>query len=87
MKWSKLKKKNQLVKKSILIKKAQGTVSYTKIKKGSSAKLSINKKTGVITVKKGTKKGVYKIKVKVTAKGNKKYLAGSKIITVKIKVK
>lgn len=87
VKWSKLKKKNQLVKKSILIKKAQGTVSYTKIKKGSSAKLSINKKTGVITVKKGTKKGVYKIKVKVTAKGNTKYLAGSKIITVKIKVK
>lgn len=87
VKLSKLKKKKQLVKKAVIAKKAQGTVTYTKVKKGSSARLSINKKTGAITVKKGTKKGTYKIKVKVTAKGNEKYLAGSKTVTVKIKVK
>lgn len=59
---------------------------YTKVKKGSSSKLFINKK-GKIVIKKGTKKGIYKIKVKVTAKGNESYLADSKIVTVTIKVK
>lgn len=83
----KVKKKKQIVSKAIVLKNAKGTVSYKKVKKGSSSKLTINKKTGKITVKKGTKKGTYKIKVKVTAKGNSKYLSASKTITVKIKVK
>ena len=87
VKFSKLKKKKQLVKKAVIVKNAQGTVTYTKVKKGSSARLFINKKTGAITVKKGTKKGTYKIKIKVTAKGNAEYLAGSKTVIVKIKVK
>lgn len=86
VKYKKLKKKKLTVK-ALTVKKAQGAVTYAKVKKGSSAKLTINKKTGKITVKKGTKKGTYKIKIKVTAKGNAKYLAGSKTITVKIKVK
>ena len=42
---------------------------------------------GVITVKKGAKKGTYKIKVKVTAKGTSNYKALSKNVTVTIKVK
>lgn len=87
VKLKKVKKKKQIVSKAIVLKNAKGTVSYKKIKKGSSSKLTINKKTGKITVKKGTKKGTYKIKVKVTAKGNSKYLSASKTITVKIKVK
>lgn len=86
VKYKKLKKKKLTVK-ALTVKKAQGAVAYAKVKKGSSVKLTINKKTGKITVKKGTKKGTYKIKIKVTAKGNAKYLAGSKTITVKIKVK
>lgn len=86
VKYKKLKKKKQTVK-ALNVKKAQGIVVYSKVKKGSSVKLTINKKTGKITVKKGTKKGTYKIKIKVTAKGNAKYLAGSKIITVKIIVR
>ena len=86
VKYNKLKKKKMVVK-AITVKNAQGTVSYAKVNKGSSAKLSINKKTGKITVKKGTKKGNYKIVVKVTAKGNEKYLKGSKILKVKVKVK
>ena len=36
---------------------------------------------------KGTKKGTYKIRVKVMAKGNAKYKSGSKTIVVKIRVK
>ena len=84
--FKKLKKKAQIVKGALVVKKNQGKVTYKKLK-GSSAKLSINKKTGKITVKKRTKKGTYKIKVKVTAEGNKLYKAGSKSVTVKIRVK
>ena len=88
LKASKLKKKKQTIKasKAFTIKGAQGTVSYKK-KSGSSNKLSINAKTGVITVKKGTKKGTYKIVVAVTAAGNEQYEARTKKVTVKVKVK
>ena len=88
LKASKLKKKKQTIKasKAFTIKGAQGTVSYKK-KSGSSKKLSINAKTGVITVKKGTKKGTYKIVVAVTAAGNEQYEARTKKVTVKVKVK
>ena len=88
LKASKLKKKKQTIKasKAFTIKGAQGTVSFKK-QSGSSKKLTINAKTGVITVKKGTKKGTYKIVVAVTAAGNDQYEAGRKTVTVKIKVK
>ena len=42
---------------------------------------------GNITVKKGLKKGTYKIKVNVTAAGNTTYKAVTKAVTVTIKVK
>ena len=84
--FKKLKKAKKVVSKAIIVKKNQGSVTYKKLK-GSSAKLTINKKTGKITVKKKTKKGTYKIIVKVSAKGNAKYKAGSKTVTVKIQVK
>ena len=85
---SKTAKKAQTIKASaaFTIKNAQGTVTYKK-KSGSSGKLSINSKTGLITVKKGTKAGTYKIVVAVTAAGNKQYKAGTKTVTVKVKVK
>jgi hypothetical protein len=38
-------------------------------------------------VKKGTEKGTYKIVVALTAAGNKQYKAGTKTVTVKVKVK
>ena len=84
VKYKKLKKKKQTVSGAIVVKKAEGKIAYKKA--GGSKKLSVNKK-GKIVVKKGTKKGKYSIKVKVTAAGNAKYLAGSKQVTVKIKVK
>lgn len=71
--------------KAFTIKNAKGTVTFKKL--SGNSKISVNKKTGKITVKKGLKKATYKIKVKVTAKGNKNYKAGSKTVTVKIKVK
>ena len=86
VKASKVKKKKVAVK-SFTVVKAKGAVSYFKVAKGSSKKLSVNKKTGKITVKKGTKPGVYKIKVKVKVAGTKNYKAVSKIAIVKIRVK
>ncbi len=80
-----LKKAKKIVKGALVIKKNQGKVTYKKL--SGSKKLTINKTTGKITVKKGTKKGLYKIKVKVSAKGNANYKAGSKTVTVKIRVK
>jgi hypothetical protein len=87
VKAKKLKKKKQSVKKAISVKNGIGLIGYKKVKKGSSKKLSINKKNGTITVKKGTKKGTYKIKVKVSVAGDKNYQPFSKVVTVKIKVK
>ena len=86
VKASKLGKKKQTITKgkAFTIKKAQGEISFKK--RSGSKNLSISK-AGKITVKKGTKKGTYKIKVIVTASGNDKYEAGSKTVTVKVKVK
>ena len=55
--------------------------------KGSSKRLALNSSNGFITLKKGTKKGTYIIRVKVYASGNSNYYSASKIVTVKIKVK
>lgn len=65
--------------------KAKGKVTYGKV---SGARcLTVNPKTGKVTVKKGTKKGTYKIKLKVSAKGDACYMAGAKSITCVIVVK
>jgi hypothetical protein len=47
---------------------------------------TVNKKTGKITVKKGLKKGTYKLKIKVTASGDKTHGKKSKKVTCKIVV-
>ena len=88
IKYSKLKKKNQTLKVSKVIKttdKGQGTVTYKK--KSGNKKITINKKSGKITVKKGLKKGMYKLKIKVTAAGNAKYESATKAVTIKVEVK
>ena len=90
VKLKKLKNNNQKVK-AITVKKAKGTVSYSLVKKGSTAKIfklaKINKK-GVITLKKlkKAKKGTYKLKVKITAKGNSEYKSKTINKVVKVKV-
>ncbi len=85
VKRSKLRKKRQIVKKAIIVKNAKGKVTFKKL--GGSSKLLVNKKTGNIIVKKGTKKGTFKIKVRVTAAGTAKYKAMTKKVVVKIKVR
>ena len=88
VKRSKVKKRKQVVSNCITFTTAaQGSVTYAKVAKGSSGKLSIDANTGQITVKKGTKKGTYKIKVRVTASGNANYASRSHTVTAKIRVK
>ncbi len=86
-----LKKKNVIVKKVFTVSKAQGTVTVAKVKKGSDSKLYKKvtvKKNGSVTIKKGKyAKKTYKIKIKVTAKGNANYKSKTVSKVLKIKVK
>ena len=89
VKFKKLKKKAQKLKVTKVVKftkKGQGTLTYKKVK--GNKKITISKKNGKVTIKKGLKKGTYKVKVKIKAKGNTNYKASAfKTITFKIKVK
>lgn len=88
---SNLKKKAQSAKaaKAFTVKKAKGAVTYKVTKyltKAAKGKVKVSKK-GQVTVAKGTKKGTYKLKVKVTAAGNTSFKAKSKTVTMTITVK
>ncbi|MBR3146545.1 MAG: hypothetical protein IKF54_00185 [Eubacterium sp.] len=92
LKEDELEKKSQTIarKKVLTVKKAKGKVTY-KIAKVTPAKckkyFSMNKKTGNVTVKKGLKKGTYKIKAAVTAAGDKTYKKKTKKATFKVIVR
>lgn len=60
-------------------------LSYKKL--SGNSKIAVNSKTGTLTVKKGLKKGTYKVKIKVNTVANDYYDASSKTATVTIKVK
>jgi len=90
VKLSKLKKKTQTItaRKVFTVNNAQGNVSY-QVKaydKKAGKKIKVSS-SGKVTVKKGLKKGTYKIKVNVTAAGNVAYRAVTKTVTLTIKVK
>ena len=89
VKFSTVKKKNQKLAVTKAIKftnKGQGAKSYAKV--SGNKKIAIAKKTGKVTVKKGLKKGTYKVKVKVKAAGNTNYKPSAwKVVTFKIKIK
>ena len=71
--------------KAVKIIDAKGTLSFKK--KTGTKKITINKTTGKITIKKGLKKGVYKIKVDVTASGDNLYNPTTKEVTFKVNVR
>ena len=87
VKYSKVKSAKQTISRTkvLTVSKAKGTVTYTKV--SGSKNITIAKSTGKVTVKKGTKKGTYKIKVKVKAAGTSSYKALTKTVTFTIKVK
>ena len=86
LKYSALKKKAQKIARTkvVTIRNSKGTVTYKK--KSGNKKITVNSKTGKITVKKGLKKGSYKIKYKVIAAGTKYYKRGAKTVSVKINI-
>ncbi len=86
-KYAKVKKKAQAftISKYVKISNAQGKVTYVKV--GGTKKISLNSKTKKIKIKKGLKKGKYKIKIKVTATGNSYYKPISKVVTLIVKIK
>ena len=55
-------------------------------KKSGNKKIIVSK-AGKVTVKKGLKKGTYKVKVNVTAAGDANHNAVTKLATVIIRVK
>ena len=88
VKYKKLKKKAQTIPASKAYKftnKGKGTLTYTR--SSGNKKITVNKKNGKITVKKGLKKNTYNMKVKVKAAGNGNYKAKTTTVTVKIRVK
>jgi len=92
IKASKLAKKKQTIKpaKYLTVSNAQGNLAYklTGVKKKKFKKyFKVNPKNGNITVKKGLKKGTYKLNIDITAAGNGNYLPATKQVTVTIRVK
>lgn len=63
----------------------KGALTY--VKTSGSDKLTVNKQTGKVTVKKGTKKGVYKVKIRITAAGDADYQPQTEVTQVEIKIK
>ena len=87
VKYSKLKKKNQTLKRAAVIYMAKNQGKVTYVKASGNKKIVIAKATGKVTVKKGLKKGKYKVKVKVTAAGNNNYNKITKTTTFTVRVK
>lgn len=87
VKSSALKKKKKTLKRSavISISSAAGQVTY--VKTSGNKKISINKNTGKVTIKKGLKKGKYKVKVIVQDAGNENYEASAVNVTFTVRVK
>ncbi len=74
---------------ALTVDKAIGTLSYklAKTSPTASAKyFTVAAGTGKLTVKKGTPKGTYKLKITVTAAGNADYVKSSKSAVVTVKV-
>ena len=59
-------------------------MKYAKANKVGGKLITVNKKTGKVTIKKGLKTGKYNVKVKLTAPTNKNYRAAKKTITLKV---
>lgn len=84
LKYTSVKKKSQSFSLGAAVN-SKGTLSYKKTS-GTSA-ITVNSKTGKIYVKKGLKKGTYKVKIQIRTAARGYYNAGSKTVTVTVKVK
>ena len=76
--------------KAIVVQNSVGNITYKIVKvekKAAAAKFAVNNKTRKLTIKRGLKKGSYKVTFKVTAAGNDKYDQDTKNVTVPVTVK
>lgn len=64
---------------------SKGKMSFKKASRNKV--ITVNTKTGALTVKKGLKKGTYKVKIQITSKATKSYNAGKKTVTVTVRIK
>ncbi len=80
-----LKTKSVTVTKPLTISGSIGTKTYTRV--GNSNYFTVNKTTGNVTIKKGTPKGTYTVKIKVAAAGNYRWKSCSKTVVCKVTVK
>lgn len=92
IKASKLKKKAVKIKgkTAIKISASAGKLSYKKVSltpKKYKSYFTVNQRNGMITVKKKLKKGTYKLKIKVTASGDKTHEKKAKNVICKIVVR
>ena len=73
---------------SMTVKGKTYTVRYARLKKAKYKKyFAVNRKTGRVTVRKGLRKGTYKVKITVKAAGNTSYKPASGTATATIRVK
>ena len=77
-------KKKKVTVSALSVSKATGKVTYKKV--SGSKKLNVTS-SGKITVAKKTKKGTYKISVKVSDAGSSNIAGTSKTVTLKVRVK
>lgn len=69
-------------------KKGQGKVVYKNVSPAAVSKAcSVNALTGAVTVKKGTPRGTYAMKMQVVAAGNANYKSATKTVAFKVVVK
>lgn len=95
VKYSKLKKSNQILAASKVFKftkKGEGKLKFTLKSANVGSKsfksfFKVNSSTGKVTVKKGLKKGTYTVKVNVTAAGDDTHASYTKTVAFKIIVK
>ena len=80
-------KKKALAFSPLTVKKPAGKVTYKNVSANKKAKKFKISAKGKVTIPKGTKRGTYKLNIKVSAAGSANYKAGSKTVAVTVKVK
>lgn len=89
--YQKLKKKKRAVKPIEKVTGAQGATRYkllsAKLKaKSRKSRFKVNATTGTVTVKKGTARGAYKLKIRVSSAATPNYTAAAKTVSVTVTV-
>ena len=81
----KVVKKRARTVKPLSVTEQKGPLTYEKV--SGNKRLTVNYKTGKVTVKRGTKKGTYSVKIRITAAGDADYQPKTAVTQVKIRIK